>query len=80
MKRQMLINQVKAEYARIADVEGREVYSARQFANMTPQGFYERLLGEVIEKIESGAFDGFTSGREIVDAVANNHDKWGISM
>jgi len=69
MQRDELISQVKNEYARLASEES----SVQQTTtDMSPDAFYEQLLGQVIEGISKGQFDRFDSGIEIVEAVAND--------
>lgn len=71
MNRQDLINEVKAEYARLADLEGREHHHDTRWNSITPEAYYEKLLSQVISDIEGGQFDGYSSGLSIVEAVAN---------
>lgn len=80
MDRQYLIDQVKDEYSRLADLEGLGDNSGQQLTAPTPESYYENLLGQVIKGIEAGSFDEFATGREIVEAVANNKDRWGITI
>jgi hypothetical protein len=72
MFRQDLIDQVKAAYGRLADIQGTETYSAVQFEGQTPEVYYEQLLSQVIARIEAGDFDSFTSGQAIIEHIANN--------
>jgi hypothetical protein len=69
--RQELIDQVKDGYARIADIEGRETYASDQFNNLTAEAYYEKLLEKVIGEIESGAYDHFDCGQDIIESIAN---------
>lgn len=69
MQRDELISQVKNEYARLAS---EEAGMQQTTTGMTPEAFYEGLLGQVIEGISKGKFDRFDSGMEIVEAVAND--------
>lgn len=79
MDRQQLTREVKAEYARLADIESRGNFTA-QVGVPSPEAYYEKLLGEVLAGIDAGRFDGFSSGLAIVEAVAGDHAKWGISL
>lgn len=77
--RENLIAQVKAEYARLADLESRDSFVS-QVGEMPPEAYYEKLLDQVLFGIQAGRFDSFTSGREIVDAVAVDKSGYGIRM
>lgn len=79
MDKQQRIQEVKAEYARRADLESRNSFVA-QVGAPTPEAYYEKLLDEVLAGIDAGRFDQFRSGREIVEAVAADHDRWGIRI
>ncbi len=69
--RQDLIDQVKQHYAQLAAVGSRQTYTAAQFDGMTCEAYYEKLLQQVIEAIQSGAYDSFSSGLDIVENIAN---------
>jgi len=68
-RRQNLINQVKEEYANIASHESQQHFH-KTTTDITPEAYYEKLLGAVITEIESGTFDNCRSGAEIVNKVA----------
>lgn len=74
MGRDRLIQEVKAEYARLADLQSRERH--RDQSGISPDVWYEKQLGLIISRIEAGQFDHFPSGREIIESVANNRRKW----
>ena len=59
--RQMLINQVKEEYTRLA-----------QMPTGPGGAYYEELLGQVLKGIEQGRFDYLRTGREVVDTVGGS--------
>ncbi len=71
MNRDKLIQQVKDEYARIASSEFQMSF-CQSTAELTPEAYYEDLLGKAINEIENGTFDNFKSGSEIVNAIAND--------
>lgn len=79
MDRQNLIDQVKTEYAYLADIGG-HAENSDHLNTMSAEAYYEHLLGQVIKEIKAGTFDGFTNGRDIVEAVANNKGNWGITI
>ena len=76
-KRQTLTAEVKAHYARLADMESRDSFVAG--TGGSPEAYYETLLNEVLAGIDQGRFDGFSSGGEIAEAVARDRTRWGIS-
>jgi len=69
MKRQDLINQVKEEYANIASHSSQQHF-IQTTTELTPEAYYENLLGAVISEIQNGTFDNCRSGVEIVNKVA----------
>lgn len=79
MDRQELTREVKAEYAQRADRESRNSFVAQAGAP-APEAYYEALLDQVLAGIDAGCFDDFATGRDIVEAVAADHDKWGIRL
>ena len=68
-RRQELIDQVKEEYANIASATSQQHFH-QTTTGLTPEGYYEKLLGTVITEIEAGNFDNCRSGTEIVNKVA----------
>ena len=78
MHRDKLIQEVKEEYARLAAGHSREDFIESN--NQSAQSYFEQLLNSVIGAIEAGRFDRFVSGREIMEAVANNRERWGINI
>lgn len=75
MNRDKLISEVKEHYAILASDESQQHFS-QTTTNLTPEAYYEKLLGMVIKEIEAGTFDSFHSGQEIINAVANDKKKW----
>ena len=71
MNRDELINQVKDKYAQIASSESQQNFS-QNTTELTPEAYYEDLLGKAIGEISKGTFDNFKSGEEIVNAIAND--------
>ncbi|GLB29705.1 hypothetical protein LAD12857_16280 [Lacrimispora amygdalina] len=71
MNRDKLIAQVKNEYARIASMESQQHFH-QTTTEITPEAYYENLLGKVINEINNGTFDNFKSGEEVVTAIAND--------
>ena len=69
MKRQDLIDQVKEEYANIASAASQQHFH-QTTTDLTPEGYYEKLLHAVVEKIQDGKFDNCKSGSEIINKVA----------
>jgi len=69
MRRDELIAEVKEEYANIASAASQHHFH-QTTTDLTPEGYYENLLGLVIAEIENGTFDNCRSGTEIVKKVA----------
>lgn len=44
--------------------------------DLSPDAYYENLLGMVIKEINEGTFDSFSSGQGIINAVANDKKRW----
>ena len=68
-RRQELINQVKELYAGIASQEDQNHFHQTS-VGITPERYYESLLGAVIDEIKEGTFDTCRDGDEIVNKVA----------
>lgn len=71
MNRDTLIDQVKNEYAEIASTESQQHFY-QTTTELTPEAYYEDLLSKAISEIGKGTFDDFKSGKEIVNAIAND--------
>ena len=68
-RRQEFINQVKELYASIASREDQNHFHQTN-TGITPERYYENLLGAVIHEIQEGTFDTCRDGDEIVNKVA----------
>lgn len=75
MNREKLISQVKENYAKLASEESQQHFD-QSTVRLTPEAYYEHLLASVIDEINAGTFDSFDSGQEIVNAVANDKNRW----
>lgn len=75
MNRVQLISEVKDEYARLAAADSQHHFS-QTTTNVTPEAYYENLLDMVIDEIDRGTFDNFSSGKGVIEAVANDKRKW----
>lgn len=69
MNRDVLIQQVKNQYAAIASSESQHHFH-QTTTEVTPEAYYEKLLSAVINEISRGTFDNCNSGTEIVNKVA----------
>lgn len=78
MHRDKLIQEVKEEYAQLAAGHGRDSFI--DSSQGSAEAYFERLLSMVINAIEDGRFDRFMNGRQIMEAVANNRERWGITV
>lgn len=72
MKRELLISEVKEEYAKLADRSSRDNFVDNTSSSIDNVKYYEELLQNVIRCVEKGAFDSCRNGREIVELVAND--------
>ena len=79
MHRDKLIQEVKEEYARLAAGHSREDF-IEDTSSQNAESYFEQLLDNVIGAIEAGKFDRFVSGRQVMEAVANNRERWGINI
>jgi hypothetical protein len=75
MNRNKLIAQVKNEYSRLASDESQQHFR-QTTSDITADQYYGNLLNMVEKEITTGTFDSFHSGKEIVQAVANDKQKW----
>lgn len=75
MDRNQLIAQVKSEYARLSSDESQQHF-VQTTEDATPEAYYENLLNMVLDEISVGTFDSFRSGKDIIEAVANDKHKW----
>lgn len=72
--RETLINEVKEHYQHLASRESKDHVTLT--TSQSPEAYIEKLLENVINEINEGSFDSFSSGKEIVESVANNKSKW----
>ncbi len=75
MDRDTLIQQVKSEYARLADLESRDHVIDLSYGGMTPAAYYERALEKAIDGISAGKYDDCISGNQVVEKIANSKTK-----
>lgn len=71
MDHEKLIAEVKEEYARIASMESQQHFH-NTTTEITAEAYYEKLLNKALDEICKGTFDNFSSGKEIVTAIAND--------
>lgn len=75
MDREKLIEQVKAEYARLADMASRGHITNQSYSPYSTEAYFERTLERVIRDINDGKFDDCVSGQQVVERVANQRTK-----
>ncbi len=75
MDRDMLIQQVKSEYARLAELASREHIIDRAYSGMLPEAYYEQALEKAICDVSAGKNDDCISGQQIVERIANHKTK-----
>ncbi len=75
MNRDILIQQVKSEYARLAQLETRGYITDLSCSALSPEAYYERTLEKVIRDISVGKYDDCVSGLQVVERNANHQTK-----
>jgi len=75
MNRDKLVAQVKNEYSRLADAETQQHFG-QTATGLNAETYYGNLLNMVEKEISCGTFDMFHSGKEVIEAVANDKHKW----
>lgn len=75
MDREVLMQEVKDEYARLASIETQQHFH-QTTTNITPEQYYENVLNMVLHEISDGTFDNFPSGYAIMEAVAKDKHKY----
>jgi small acid-soluble spore protein tlp len=74
LDRNILIQQVKNEYARLAGLASRGHITDRAYS-MQPEAYYEQVLEKAISDISAGKYDDCVSGLQIVERIANHKTK-----
>lgn len=72
MRREQLMSEVKHEYAKLADQSSKETFVNSTKPEENSEAYYEKLLQNVLHGIQEGRFDQYGSGKEIMEAVAND--------
>ncbi len=75
MNRDLLIQQVKGEYARLAQLESQGHITDQSYSRMSPEAYYERALEKAIRDISAGKYDDCVSGFQVVERIANHKTK-----
>lgn len=75
MDRDILIQQVKSEYARLAELASSEHFTNQSYSGMSLETYYERALEKAIHDISAGKYDDCTSGLQVVEQIANHKTK-----
>jgi hypothetical protein len=71
LDRNALIQQVKEEYARLAQTETSSHFTNQSYSGMSPEAYYEKTLEKAIRDISAGKYDDCASGLEVVERIAN---------
>ena len=74
MHRDKLIGEVKEEYDRLAAGQSWEDFIDDY--SLDAESDFEQLMQRVTQGIEEGRFDRFMNGRQIMEAVANDRERW----
>ena len=75
MNRDLLIQQVKNEYARLAELASRGHMTNQSYGGTPPEAYYEQTLEKAICDISAGKYDDCSSGLEVVEQIANYKTK-----
>lgn len=75
MDRELLIQQVKKEYVRLAEHASRGHITDQSYSVMPPEAYYEQTLQKAIRDITAGKYDDCSSGLQIVERIANQKTK-----
>lgn len=75
MDRDIMIQQVKDEYARLADLASRGHITDRTYGGKQPEAYYEKALEKAVRDISAGKYDDCISGLEVVERIANHKTK-----
>ena len=75
MDRDLLIQQVKKEYARLAEHASRGHITDQSYSVVPPEAYYEQILQNAIRDITAGKYDDCSSGLQIVERSANHKTK-----
>ena len=75
MDRDTLIQQVKNEYARLADLESQAYITNQSYNRILPEQYYEQALEKAIRDITAGKYDDCISGLQVVEQIANHKTK-----
>ncbi len=75
MNKDLLIQQVKDEYARLAELENQAHFTNQSYQNMSPEAYYEKALEKAIRDITAGKYDDCITGVQVVERIANNKTK-----
>jgi len=70
-----MIQQVKGEYARLAQLASREHITGQSYSGISPEVYYERTLEKAIRDISAGRYDDCISGLQVVEQIANHKTK-----
>ncbi len=70
-----MIQQVKSEYARLAEQASLGHVTDRTYSGLSPEAYYEQALEKAIRDISAGKYDDCISGLQIVEHIANRKTK-----
>ena len=75
MNREILIQQVKDQYARLAELASRSHITDQTYSGVSPEAYFEQALGKAIRDISAGKYDHCISGQQVVEQIANHKTK-----
>ena len=75
MDRDALIQQVKTEYARLAELASQGHITNQSYSGLTPEAYYEKTLEKAVRDISAGRYDDCDSGTQVVEHIAKHRTK-----
>ena len=75
MDRDILIQQMKSEYARLAELASSGHITDRSYSRIPPEAYYEQALEKAIRDVSAGKYDDCISGLQVTERIANHKTK-----
>lgn len=75
MDRDALIQQVKSEYARLAEHASQGHITNQSYSGLSTEAYYEKTLEKAVRDISAGRYDGYDSGIQVVEHIAKHRTK-----
>lgn len=75
MDRDILIQQMKHEYSRLAELASCGHITDRSYSGIPLEAYYEQTLEKAIRDVSAGKYDDCISGIQVVERIANHRTK-----